>query len=370
MKFVAIRQNIKEALSVIQRIAADNANLPILKNTLIKAAAGSIIFEATNLEIAVKTATSGKIIEDGGVTVPISLLSNLVGNLQTDRLNFESRGNNLEIKTDNYNATLQGMPADEFPITPKIADGKEYLEIKAVFLREAIQQTITASQTSDFRPELGNLLFHFSLENIKLAATDGFRLAEKVIPANLFTIHNIEPFSALIPIRTAQELSRIITNDEEVRIYRDESQILFKTNKIELISRLGEGSFPNYSSIIPVEFSTEITLNKEEFINALKLASVFSQKNNEISIQIQPNKKVIEIVSADQSFGENKYILPIKAKGDAAEKIFNVKYLSDAIRSLSGDEMYLGVQEEANPALIKSTSDNSYFYILKPILKV
>lgn len=369
MKFISIRSNVKDAINVVQRAASENANLPILKNIIINAGDGGISITATNLEFAITAMVSGKVIEEGRVTVPAGLAANLLGNLQSDRLNFESRGDNLEIKTDNYDATLQGLPADDFPITPKIADHKHHIEIKGVFIKESIQQTIIASQFSDLRPELNSVLFDFSLEVLKFVSTDGFRLAEKTIAANLFTAQFPDPFRILIPLRTAQELLRIVGNDDTVQIYRDQNQVLFKTESIELISRLSEGSFPDYAAIIPSSFSTEISVNRDEFLNAVKLAAVFGQKNNELKITIHPNKKAIEIASADQAFGENKYLLPAKIKGQAIEVLFNVHYLSDAARSVAGEDIFLGLQEEANPALIKSTTDESYIYVLKPILR-
>ena len=294
MKFVSIRSNIKDAIGAVQRAASENANLPILKNIIINAGDGGISIAATNLEFAITATISGKIIEDGRVTVPAGLIANLIGNLQSDRLNFESRGNNLEIKTDNYNAILQGLPADDFPITPKIADHGHYLEIKGVFLKEAIQQTIVASQFSDLRPELNSVLFDFSLEVLKFVSTDGFRLAEKTIAANLFTAKFPDPFRILVPLRTTQELLRIIGNDDTVQLYHDANQILFKTENIELISRLSEGSFPDYAAIIPSSFATEISVNRDEFLNAIKLAAVFGQKNNELKITVHPNKKAMK----------------------------------------------------------------------------
>src|SRR5258708_7804375 len=145
MKFIAIRGNIKEAIGIVERAAGENLNLPILKNILIKKKDGGIIFTATNLELAITCYVSGKVIESGRITIPISLFSNLITNIQSDRLNFEKKGNTLEIKTDNYNATLQGLAADDFPITPKIKGPEEYLEIKSSILKEAIQQTVVAS---------------------------------------------------------------------------------------------------------------------------------------------------------------------------------------------------------------------------------
>lgn len=369
MKFIALRSNIKEAISVVEKASGDNLNLPILKNVFIETRDSGACFIATNLEIAIISNVSGKVIEGGKITVPIDLLSGLITNIQSDRLNFEKKGNNLEIKTDNYSAVLQGLPSDDFPITPKIKNIKDHLEIKGALLKEAIQQVMAASQFSDLRPELNSILFDFSIENLKCAATDGFRLAEKTILPPLFSTQEMGPFRILVPLKTSQEILRIIKDEDRVQIFHDENQILFKTESNELISRIIDGTFPDYSQLISSVFATEIIVNREEFSNAIKLAGIFGQKNGEARIKIHDNKKVIEINSADQSLGENNYLLPAKIKGDAAETFFNWRYLASALRAIKTEDVFVGLGEETSPALIKSTSDNSYFYILKPIMK-
>jgi DNA polymerase-3 subunit beta len=173
----------------------------------------------------------------------------------------------------------------------------------------------------------------------------------------------------LIPLRTALEVARIMRDDEVVRIYQDENQVLFKTDQTEMISRLVEGAFPDYSAIVPHEFAAEIVVNRDEFLNAIKLAGVFGQKNSEVKIKIHQNKKAIEISSADQALGENNNILPAKIRGDIPEVFFNWRYLSDPMKGIKAEEVFLGLQEDAGPALIRSVSDQSYFYVLKPILK-
>jgi len=183
------------------------------------------------------------------------------------------------------------------------------------------------------------------------------------------TSKGAEPFKALIPLKTAQELARIVREDEMVRMTKDENQALWKMERTELISRLIEGGFPDYSAIVPHKFSLEIVTNREELLGAIKLAGVFGQKNSEIKIKVHPNKKAIEISSADQALGENSHILPAKIKGDGGEVFFNWRYLSDPIKIIKTEDIFLGLQEEANPALIKPTVDGSYFYVLKPILK-
>lgn len=369
MKFIAIRSNIKDAISIIEKATGENQNLPILKNILIEADGDGVTFRATNLEIAINHKVAGKVIEHGKITAPLSLLSSLIGNIASDRLNFEKKGNDIEVATDNYSAVIHGLSAEDFPITPKIKGEEGYLEIKSVFLKEAIQQVTVASQFSDLRPELNSVLFDFSLESLKLVSTDGFRLAEKALPGNLFTAKGLEPVKLLVPLKTALELARILRDDELVRITRDENQVLFKTEKTELISRLVEGSFPDYSAIVPHEFLAEIAIDREEFANAVKLSGIFGQKNSEVKIKVHTNKKAIEMSSADQALGENVSTLAAKIKGEVPEIYFNWRYLADPLKAIKTDDIFIGLQEEANPALIRSTSDTSFFYVLRPILK-
>src|ERR1700690_1507519 len=134
MKFIAIRSNIKEAISIIEKATGENQNIPVLKNILIEASENAVLFMATNLEIAIKQKVVGKIIEPGKITAPLALLSSLIGNIQSDRLNFEKKGNDVEVATDNYSAVIHGMSPEDFPMTPKIKNEESYLEIKSVFL--------------------------------------------------------------------------------------------------------------------------------------------------------------------------------------------------------------------------------------------
>jgi len=369
MKFIALRSNIRDAISIVEKASGDNLNLPILKNVFIEASDGGVFFVATNLEIAITCNISGKVIENGKITVPISILSGLINNIQSDRLNFEKKGDNLEIKTDNYSAVLQGLTPEDFPITPKIKDTKRYIKIKGIILKEAIQQVMAASQFSDLRPELNSILFDFSIEDLKCVATDGFRLAEKTISATLFSIKEMEPFRILVPLRTNQEVLRIFKDEDLVDVFYDENQVLFKTGSSELISRIIDSAFPDYSQLVPAVFSTEISINREEFLNAIKLAGIFGQKNSEVRIKVNDNKKVVEINSADQSLGENNYLLPARIKGETTETFFNWRYLINALKAIKTEDVFIGLGEDMNPALIKPTSDSSYFYILKPIIK-
>jgi DNA polymerase III subunit beta len=368
MKLIIIKSHLKEGLSVVERTAGDSRNLPILKNVLIEAEDGKIRLTTTNLETAIRYSVSGKVIEGGRLTVPIGTLVGLINNLQGERLNLESDGNNLNLKTETYEATINGLPADDFPLVPKTKNQSEYVRLKGEILKEALLQTVIAAQFSELRPELSSVFLSFSLDNLKFAATDSFRLAEKTIPAGRFATTTKEAFNALVPLKTAHELIRILGSADDTTLYYDHNQLLFTTDRLELTTRLIDGTFPDYTAILPKEFNAELTIDRSEFSNALKLAGIFGATTNEVKIQLSDNKKTITLFSAERGLGENKYLLAAHTKGAAKETGFNWRYLLDGLKALNANEVFFGINDDNKPAIIQGVGDTSYFYILMPIL--
>lgn len=370
MNLIVIRTNLKDGLGIVERASGDSSNLPILKNVLIQTDDGKIKFTTTNLEIAATVLVPGKVLEKGSVAVPVAVLREIISNIQGERISLESKKVNLTVKTDNYNAEIQGMPSDDFPIIPRIKNQTNYIEIDINLFKDALEQVALSAQFSELRPELSSILFDFNVDEIKLAATDSFRLSERTIPKSQFYTNHPSGFKMLIPLKTSQELIRILKDDGSIKIKNDENQVLFETDQFQLISRLVDGNFPDYSGIIPKEFDTQVVVNREEFLNALRLAGVFSSKINEVMIKISESKKgILEVFSMDQALGENNYILPAKIDGKSQEISFNWRYLSDGLRALNSEDVFWGINEENKPALLRAPGDTSYFYVLMPILK-
>lgn len=367
MKAVVIRGNLKEGISLVERAAGENLNLPILRNVRISALEGRLSLTATNLELAVTCVIPGKVIADGSLTVPLSALGSLIANLPTERINLEAKNNNLHLATDSYEGTVVGLPAEDYPVIPKLEESNGSLKIEGGLFKSSLEQVSAAAQTSDLRPELSSVLFDFSLDHLKLVATDTFRLAEKTITKGKFTTTFKEPFRVLVPIRTVQEIIRAVREDEMLDIQFDRSQILIKTDRFEMISRLIEGVFPDYKHILPKDFTLQTTLSRGEFLSALKLMGVLGSRTNEIKLGLAKNHKGLEISAKDQGVGEGSYILPAKIQGTAGVVTFNWKYLSDGLRVLGVDDVFLGLNEE-KPAILKDIKDSSFFYILAPLL--
>ncbi len=366
MKLIVLRSHLKSGLDAIGRATVSNLNLPVLGNVLIKATNNQIKLCATNLEIAITKIVYGKILEEGSVTVPYGVISSIINNTTSERINLESKQNNLILTTDNYEAKISGIAESEFPIVPKIKEEKEHLEIVLSTLKERLEKVILAAGISDLRPEISGAFFILESSEIKLVATDTFRLAEgKILGSQIKNTfhHGLE---MIIPLKTAQELTRIVSTEEMVSVYLDNNQILFKTQDLEIISRLIEGKFPDYNSIVPKEFDVQILVNKDDLINALKLTGSLSNRINEVRLKIK-DKKVLEVYSSDNALGENNYLVPAKINGADCEVTFNWKYLLDGVKAIAGEQVFVGLNGENKPAIINTPGDLLYFYVLMPI---
>lgn len=367
MKLIILKDNLKTGLVGVERAVLESGNLPILKNILIKTAGNKIKISATNLELGINKFISGKIIEEGGLTVPFNTFYNIVTNTDTERINLETDKNNLIIKTDNYQARIQGISEDEFPIIPKTQSTETSIEINTLVLKNSLLQIISAAQFSEIRPEISGVLFDFQVTVIKLVATDSFRLAEKTLYNPQFKTNFTKGFKIIIPLKTIQEIIRIFTEDQAVNIHIDPNQIFITSDGQELISRLIDGQYPDYEQIIPKGIETELTINREKFAGAIKLVSSLSGKVNDIKLRIK-DTKAVEIYSANQYLGENSYLIPAKIKGPEFKEVtFNWRYLLDGLKVVETENLLFGINGDTKPAVIKPTEEPSYFYLLMPI---
>lgn len=366
MKLIILRTNLLDGLGSVERAVSENTNLPILKNVLIKTTENKIKLISTNLELAIEYFTSGKIIENGEVTIPFSVFNSVIRNLNTERITLEEKNKKLIITTDNYEAVIQGQDPKEFPIIPSISDKNRSLKVSVGDFKEGLGSVIIAAQYSDIRPEISGIYFNYSNEILTLAATDSFRLSERKLNSKQIR-STLDEVSVIIPLKTASELMRMFGGGDELEIFIDPNQILFNTPNEKIISRLIDGSFPDYQAVIPKELKNEILVDKNELINALKLASAFTGRANDVTMRIGDNKKLLEIYSADSALGENCYRVPIKLKGDKFSMVFNWRYLLDGLKIYKSDEVTFGVNSSDRPVVIKNQNEPYQIYVAMPI---
>ena len=364
MKTTCTRENLKKALNLTSRVVGGSSALPILNNLLLKTETGQLAISSTNLEIATRARVGGQIDEQGELTVPAKTLADFVNNMADERISLETRGNDLLIKTDSSESVLKGLPAEEFPLIPEIKPTAA-TAMKSAILGEGLSQVAFATAVSETQPELAGVLFHFEGKELRLAATDRYRLAERVLETDRAVKQVIK---IIVPNRAVSELGRILSLDNgTVEIQISENQILFQTTGAELISRLIEGQYVPYQEIVPKTFSTNIVVSTEEFISAIKLSGLFVADSNNIDLEISRDNQNITIRSSSQKFGTNTTHTKAEVEGENNRIVFNYRYVLDCLTRLNSEKTVLKVVNSSSPAMLGPWKKEGYLYLVMPI---
>jgi len=365
MKATILQKNFSKALNSVGRIVGTRTTLPVLANVLISAEKGKLLLAATDLEVAVTTDVVGKIESDGKITVPARVLTDFVVNNSDENIEIELKDKlTLHLRSEHYEANIKGIDAEEFPTIPKLDKG-EVCKIKADEYGEALQRVVMASANDDTRPVLAGVYMNFDGKNLTMAATDSYRLAE----TKTSLPEKVESRELIVPSRTMNEVSRLIGSTEgatDIVIKADENQICFILGKVEIISRLIEGSFPNYSQIIPTDSKIEVVANHSDLTSAIKMSALFA-KDIANNIKIKVSKSGVVIKSASEQTGDTTSKLSANISGGEIEIAFNARYMLDVLAVLPEGEIRLLFNDESSPGVIQSDKAKDYIYLVMPL---
>lgn len=366
MKVVCLKNQLKEALFFAERNSGKVSNMPILQSVYIGAGNGVIKIISTNLETGFETTIPSKIIKEGEIVVPIKVLSQLIGNFSDEKVTFEKIKNNLNVSTTSISSIIKGYPTDDFPKLPTIKDKSSFI-ISREDLFKGLKSVSNAVSSSNIKPEISSVFFYNQKKiPMKIVATDSFRLAEKTLKNN---VNDVDSF--LLPHRSAVELIRLLEyGDGDINVLFDKNQINFVSNNFKFVSRLTEGSFPGYETIIPKTSSTEVIVDKNKFTDALRAASVFSGNLNEVNLNIIVQDNLAEIRTQHSEIGEHTSQIPITVNGDNISLNFNYNYILDGLQNLTSKDITLLFSGDDKPMLMKNNNDSSYLYLVMPMRNV
>ena len=367
MLLTCIKENLIKGINAVNRSVGKDSSLPILANILLETENGRLKLSATDLEIGITAWVGGKVEKEGKITIPAKLFSEYITNLNAAKINLLLFGNDLKIEAGNSHAVLKGINAEEFPLIPKIEQAP-ICSVKSGELQQALNQTIFAAATDESRPEIAGIYVKIKDKSLCIAATDSYRLAEKKIYIKDKISEAVE---AIIPAKTLSELNRIINNNnEDVVISFSENQIKFTLENIEIISRLVEGQYPDYTQIIPENYNSSSKVEIKEFGRAIKNTSLFS-KTEAADVKFSINKKDgnIKISAESGQVGSNLSEIKADVTGQDDEVVFNYRYVLDGLNAQNDSTAIFSTNSDAGPGAILPPKDRDYVYIIMPIKK-
>jgi DNA polymerase-3 subunit beta len=372
MKLSCIQENLAKGLSVVSRAVAARSTLPVLGNILLATDNGRLRLSATNLELGITCWVGAKIEEDGSTTIPAKTLVDLVNTLPPDKvdLSLVVRTQTVNLSCGRTHANLKGIDAQEFPILP-LANLDDAIQLNVEDFHEMIEQVIFAAATDEARPMLTGVLAKIDGGEVTLAASDGFRLA--VRHAHLST-PAARPVTAIIPARALAELARVITSEEPVFMSLPEGrgQVIFHHGSVELVSQLIEGSFPEYTNIIPKRYATRTVMPTADFRKACRTSDVFAREAAHTArIKVKPGDDLtpghVVIAASAAETGDNVAELDATVEGEAVEIAFNVKYLVDALNVIDTPNVALETNAPTSPGVIRPVGRDDYLCVVMPM---
>lgn len=365
MELQVTQENFSRALSNVSRVATNKAQLPILENILLRTDKSRLLVAATNLEVASSNYIGAKVIREGAITVPARLITEFVSNLPKEQISLKVENNHLKITCGHYSSVINGMVADEFPELPLIDEktSTKYIVTSDDF-KKAVSQTIVTSSSDSTRPVLTGIYWHSFKGKLYLAATDGYRLSEKYLTETKTEL------SAIIPASSLQEVLRTINDEvEEIEILFNDTEVYFKLNEIEIMSRLIDGVFPDYRQLIPATSETEIILKKDDFVRITKIASLFARESGgSVTINADNEKSILSIHSIASELGENTSEAEATSISQDGVVTLNSRYLNEALSVIDGPDTTFRFSGKLSPCVLTDGSkDATYKHIIMPL---
>jgi DNA polymerase III subunit beta len=361
MKIEIIKEKFIEAITHAERVSGKHVSLPILSYVVIEAKEGLVTVKATNLDVGIEVSVVAKILSDGVVSVSGSLMKSFLSNTGNNKsVSLSVEDGVCKVVSGQSVASFNTMPVDDFPVIPKVLEGKSF-SISSKDFVNGIKSVVWSSAVSTIKPELSSVYIYENEDEMVFVATDSFRLAEKKIKTK--KNKGLEPI--LIPFKNALEISRTLedyTGDVDVVVSKN--QLSINTDNIHLSSRVVDGNFPDYRQIIPKEYTTHATVLKSDLVSALKLSSLFSNAFNQLAVSFDSSTKSIELSTKNNDIGEGKQTIKGTVDGEVITMSFNHRYVLDCLQVIDSDSVVLKIAGQGRPMIICPSNNTSFTYLV------
>ena len=383
MDIICKQSELNSAIQLVSKAVASRPTHPILSNILVTADEGTnkISLTGFDLNLGIQTSFDATVSHSGAITIPSKLLSEIVSKLPNETpvsLSVEESSDNILLKSDRGSFNLKGIPSDDYPQLPFVESGTS-LEIDPSSFLRAVKMTIFSSSNDEAKQLLTGVNFKFKKSVLESAATDGHRLAvilnndqDLNLQDNSASLKEDEfNLSVTIPTRSLREIEKLVSlksHEKSIKLFYDKGQVVFISSNQIITTRTLEGTYPNYSQLIPDSFSKVFKFNKNSFVDSLERIAVLADQQSSV-VKIKFNDDKYASISADaQDIGNAEELLPVTFTGEKLEIAFNVKYLLEGLRVISSENVLLKCNLSTTPAvLIPDDNISSFTYLVMPV---
>jgi DNA polymerase-3 subunit beta len=365
MKLSTRRDALFAQLQTVTRAASTRSAVQALSGVQIQAHTDGIELRATDMEIGLRVPLEGEVVREGAVVLPARLLVDVVRSLPANELTLELRAAEQDVELNSGSATfhIRTLRLEDFPPLPE-PDGDERLDVPGPALVETVLKVARAASRDEPRPVLTGILVSAGEQELRMAATDSYRLAVKDTRLEAPLARS---FEANVPARALQELTRIVQHGsaERIAVSLRSNQVVFEAAGVVLSSRLIDGQFPNVRQLLPEGYEHELTLSGTEITDVVRRISLLAQKNAPLRLSFAEGELTVSARTPD--VGEARETVPVPFQGEPFEIGFNPEFLRDGLEALEAADVVLKLISPLRPGLIEAADGSGFQYLLMPI---
>ena len=364
MKLRVERQELLNRLSNIQNVVEKRNTMPVLSHFLLEASKDGSRITATDIETAIREPMAAEVESEGMLCIPARKLFEIVKEIKGDiTITIASEDSQwIKVSAGKSSFRLACLSPDEFPSWPSMEEPVE-VRLEPALLERLIERTLYSAGESDTRYTLNGLLFHMQGQSLTVVGTDGHRMA--LITSELQTAAGRE-LKVIVPRKTASEVRKFLGIEGEVVMTVGTNHVLFTIGDVEFLARLIEGTYPNYSQVIPSGNDKKVTMKRQDIISALKLVSVMSrERSNAVKVDLEPS--VLKLSSNNPDIGEASDEVAVSYGGEALSVGFNARYVLDVLQAMDTEDITFELNDQLSPTLLKEAGNDNYKCVVMPM---
>lgn len=365
MKIKVQREELYKRLSDIQNVVEKKNTMPVLNHFLLTVTKKGSYITATDLETAVKEPINIELIEDGVICIPARKLFEIVKEMEDDILLETMDSQWLKVKAGKSNFKISCLSPEDFPVWPSFENALEKFQLPVSLMKEMIEKSLYAAGESDTRYVLNSLLFHIKGEgNLSVVGTDGHRLA---LLQKKIAIEPKEERKLIVSRKAVSELRRFLIDDSrDIIITIGKNHVLFDIEEIQFLTRLIDGTYPNYEQVIPINNDKVLKVDKNSLIKALRRVSIMSrERSNAVKMEIDSNNMILSAQNPD--WGEAVDEVGVQYSGTPMTIFFNARYILDALNAMASENIVFKFNEPLSPVMILEEQRDDYICIVMPM---
>jgi DNA polymerase-3 subunit beta len=368
MRFSIAKGALLDSLSVVTRALSSRTTLPVLSGVLVKAADGSIVLQSTDLEISIRSSVSADIEEKGAAVLPGRLLADVVRKMPDVAIRVETTSfDRVTVSCRSEKAgvisfELRTLPADDFPRFPEV-DPEMTTSLPVQQVAGMVRQVAKAVSRDEARPIFTGILLVIEGDEIRMVATDSYRLA---IRTSKLAVPAPERIEVVIPAKALEEVPKVSGDAEYMTMGLSANQIVFTAGETTYVTRRIEGTFPNYRQLVPTEGTTHMTVDRQELLEAVQRVSLLAQQNAPVRMKIA--ESTLTLTAMTQDVGEATEDLMVETDGEPLEIAFNHAFLIAGASSSDDEKLTFLATNPLKPGVFSASGNGGeYTYLIMPV---